>query len=183
MLTEIQKSKLLHYFNVLDYDKNGMLEEDDFLAIGENLSILWGHDYEGEEYRETIETFRQQWIDISGYIGQDLEMISKEQWLAFADQTIVNGNPSMYEKYINNLTNEILNNFDTDKDGFISMMEFVDFFVGYRIEVRYSAKAFTKLDINKDGQVSREELSLALKDFFTSDDPNATGNWLFGGWE
>ncbi len=55
--------------------------------------------------------------------------------------------------------------------------------MAYRIEIRYSARAFTKLDLNQDDLISRDELLSGIKEFFRSDDREAAGNWLFGLWE
>ena len=61
MLTPLQKKKLLHYFNVLDFDKSGTLEKADFLNIGENLSILWGFKEGTPEYEASIDRCRGTW--------------------------------------------------------------------------------------------------------------------------
>lgn len=183
MLSTFQKDKLTHYFNILDFDKNGVLEEDDFLAIAENLTILWFVE-DNEEACQKIEgTFRNQWKNLTAFVGESGSHITLDQWLKFADNTIINGNTEREKHYFENFTSELIENFDTDNDGHISMMEYVDFFVGYRIEVRYSAKSFSKLDRNKDKLISKSELAKALHDFFKSDDPESDGNWIFGGFE
>jgi Ca2+-binding EF-hand superfamily protein len=40
--------------------------------------------------------------------------------------------------------------------------------------------AFAALDLDGDGVLSREELLRAARDYYTSDDPSAIGNLLFG---
>jgi len=40
--------------------------------------------------------------------------------------------------------------------------------------------AFTQLDRDGDGFLSREEFAQDLFDYFTSDDRAARGNWFFG---
>ena len=72
--------------------------------------------------------------------------------------------------------------FDENNDGYLSLKEYLDIFMSFRLEVRYSAKAFTKLDKNRDDQISREELGDAVREFFRGDDENANENWLFGSW-
>lgn len=183
MLSKFQKDKLTHYFNILDFDNNGVLEEDDFLAIAENLAILWFVEDDEIASKKIETTFKNQWKNLTSFVGGDGTHISLEQWLQFADNSIINGDSERERQYFENFTSELIENFDTDNDGHISMMEYVDFFVGYRIEVRYSAKSFAKLDENKDKQISKSELAKALQDFFKSDDKDAPGNWIFGGFE
>jgi Ca2+-binding EF-hand superfamily protein len=183
MLSKFQKDKLTHYFNILDFDKNGILEEDDFLAIAENLAILWFLEDDQKAVEQIEATFRNQWLNLTSFVGESGDHITLDQWLKFADKTILNGTTENERQYFENFTSELIKNFDIDNDGHISVMEYVDFFVGYRIEVRYSAKSFAKLDRNKDKQISKAELAKALQDFFKSDDPEADGNWIFGGFD
>ena len=50
MLTPLQIKKLTHFFNILDFDKNGSIEADDFEAIGENLAIIRDIDLDTPDY-------------------------------------------------------------------------------------------------------------------------------------
>jgi len=73
--------------------------------------------------------------------------------------------------------------FDDNHDGYISTDEYVDMFVVYGIDIKYSAKSFIKLDINRDDRLSRNELLHAFETFLLSNEPNQPGNWIFGNWE
>ena len=50
MLTDLQLNKLEKFFYILDYDRNGAIEEDDVVAIAENLCILWNVKEDNPEY-------------------------------------------------------------------------------------------------------------------------------------
>ena len=183
MLTDLQRSKLTHYFNVLDFDNSQTLEKKDFTSIGENLALLWGLDEEGEAYRDIIGQWESTWTDFRHFIGKEEEShATLDEWLEFADQNIVNGSDELYEKHINKIARQIFQYFDVNEDGYISLDEFIDFFMAYRIEMKYSAKSFTKLDLDKDDRISNDELLQAIREFFRSDDEKAKGNWLFGYW-
>lgn len=184
MLTDLQQQKLVHYFNVLDYDKSGTLEQKDFLSIGENLSVLWGFPEGSDEYKASLIRCGRIWDDFRKFIDKDQDnAASLDEWLEFADETIVNGDEELYSRHINKVSMEIIDLFDTDGDGYLSLNEYLDLFMAYRIEIRHSAKAFTKLDKNQDDLISRDELLLAIREFFRSDNESAPGNWLFGFWE
>lgn len=184
MLTPLQKNKLTHYFNILDFDKSGTLEKADFTSIGENLCVLWGFFEGSSSYDQTIAKCEQTWKDFRAFSGlPDEGSATLEEWLKFADERIVNGTIEQYEYHIRRLTKEIINYFDENGDGQLSLNEYVDLFMAYRIEIRYSAKAFTKLDRNHNDYISQEELLVAVDQFFRSNDDNAPGNWLFGFWE
>lgn len=184
MLTKFQEKKLTHYFNILDYDRNGYIEESDFLEIAENLATLWDLDYDSDEYYEAIEVFRQYWKEFVSFVKPvKKDKSSLMEWLYFADEVIVNGSNEVYDKYVNKIMSELINNFDTNRDGKLSLYEYLDFFCAYRIEARYSAKSFDKLDLDHDGFISTSELLAGVKEFYRSDNVESKGNWLFGFWD
>lgn len=184
MLTTLQKQKLIHYFNVLDFDRSQTLEKVDFTSIGENLSIIWGFKEGTPEYDACIARSERTWTDFRHFMAKDDDgHATLEEWLDFADRVIVHGDEGLYEKHVNKLAREIFSFFDVNKDGYISLDEYIDLFMAYRIEIRYSARAFTKLDKNKDDLISEEELLSGIREFFRSDEEQAPGNWLFGFWE
>jgi Ca2+-binding EF-hand superfamily protein len=43
-----------------------------------------------------------------------------------------------------------------------------------------AADAFRRLDLDRDGYLSREEIFQNMKEYYFTDDPNAPGNWFFG---
>lgn len=180
MLTDLQKNKLERFFYILDFDRNGYIQKEDFIGTGENLCILWGLSYDDENYKRIMAKYEDSWNKFNFYIGNTGDRVNWEHWITFAEEVIVNGDISMYNKYVEDFVGEIFDNFDTDKDGYINLDEFIDLFVSYHIEVRYAAKSFRKLDTNKDGIISRGELLEGVKQYFRSDDPDAPGNWLFG---
>jgi len=181
MLSELQINKLEKFFYILDYDRNGIIEKDDFIGIAENLCILWGIREGDRAYNLIIKKFEDGWGRFNAFVNLENEKKANwEHWLHFAENQIVNGEEEIFNAYVENYAGGIFDNFDTDRDGYINIDEFIDLFVAYRIEVRYAAKAFRKLDLNKDNLISRRELIQAVKEYFRSDDPEAPGNSLFG---
>ncbi|HCX23133.1 MAG: hypothetical protein CMB80_14840 [Flammeovirgaceae bacterium] len=184
MLTELQRKKLTHYFNVLDFDKSGTLEKQDFVSIGVNLSTLWGFGPDTAEYQASTARTSRIWSDFHSFINKGEEdHATLEEWLEFADRMIVNGSEEMYVSHVSKVAMEIIDLFDADKDGYLSLSEYLNLFMAYRIEIKHSTKAFANLDKNHDDLISKEELLLAIREFFRSDDEDAAGNWLFGFWE
>lgn len=184
MLTELQERKLIHYFDILDHNGNGSIEEDDFSGVGENLCVLWDILPGTKEYKKIISSVTQQWTGLLASIGNNnLESATKDEWLDFADRYIVNGEKKDYDVYVKNVVEGIFGMFDQNGDNVISFKEYIDLFMAFRIEIRHSAKSFVNMDVNNDGFISKQELELAVEEFYRSDDPDAKGNWLFGDWE
>ena len=183
MLTEFQKEKLTHYFKLLDYDHNGVIEKADFTAIAENLCILWGFKEGTEQFNKYTHLFGQCWTDFKNLIQHsNPHSATMEEWFTFADIYLVNGEEDFFNRYILKVLSELFDCFDANGDGFISLEEYIDLFMAYHIEVRYSAKSFIRLDLNNDDLLSKVELLTAVEQFFKSDDQESPGNWLFGFW-
>jgi len=181
MLSPLQIKKQTHFFNILDFDNNGYIESNDFEAIGENICIVRDFDFETPEYNTIMNMCKAVWSNLVPFIDGDEGRL--EQWLQFMSVLLDPENSDKYKKYILHFTSTIFKMFDINGDNYISQLEYIDLFIGMRIEVRFAPKAFKNLDNNKDGKISHDELLSSVNDFMKSDDPKATGNWLFGGWD
>ncbi|MGW7415778.1 EF-hand domain-containing protein [Streptomyces sp. NPDC054863] len=69
---------------------------------------------------------------------------------------------------------------DRDDDGLVSAAEFGRFQGALGVSPEARQVAFDHLDLDGDGHLSVDELVSALREFMTSTDPAAPGNWLFG---
>lgn len=184
MLTPLQEKKLTHYFNILDFDKNGILEKQDFTNIGINLAMNLGMHDGTPEFNSLVKRSEEIWVSFRSFMrGEVDETATLAEWLEFADKNIVNGTDELYNKHVNAVTSEIIRMFDTDNDGYLSLEEYIELFVAYRIDVKYSAKSFVRLDTNSNEEISYDELLCAVREFYRSNDEKAPGNWLFGFWE
>ena len=70
---------------------------------------------------------------------------------------------------------------DTDGDGMISLDEYTAMFANtVNASPEDLEAAFHKLDQDGDGALSSEEIRTAAEEYYTSEDPQAPGNWLLG---
>ena len=184
MLSQLQSRKLRHFFNVLDHNKNNILQKEDFDRVGVNLCFTLGAEEGTEEYRKIIQKSRRLYLQIIKDLGKaDNSDISIDEWIMLFDQILSQQDMEQLKYYIKLTTIYFFELFDLDKNGILSLDEYVDMFTIYHIDVKYSAKSFLKLDTNHDDCISKVELFNAVTDFFISDDPEAGGNWIFGNWE
>lgn len=184
MLSAFQETKLRLFFNILDYDRNGFVEPADFRSIGENICLMLQIPEGNPYYNLIFEACNQVWEDLYSFVDTNKDnKASFYEWLRYADDKIVNCDKSEYDEYLNKVVEHIFLLFDQNKDNYISLQEYINLFMTFRLEVRYSAKAFTRIDLNNDDLISKEELYKAVEQFFRSDDESKKGNWLFGSWE
>ena len=184
MLSAFQETKLRMFFDLLDYDKNGFVEYEDFESIGENMCMMLQFEVGEVEFSKIMYACNQMWKDLYEYVDQNRDKkASVYEWLLYADERIVNCPKPTYNAYVQHMVDHLFILFDRNKDDFISVKEYLNLFMTFRLEARYSARAFSRLDLNEDGLISRDELFKGTEEFFRSDDVKANGNWLFGPWE
>ncbi len=183
MLSELQHDKIAHYFRVvLDQDRNGILQEQDFRAISESLCILWRFKPDTDDYERVIAEGRRNWELFREHFEKMGGEATEFQFLKFYETMLGPGGEELYEKFVTRTVGTIFDSFDLNGDGVISINEYSDMFMCYHIPIRYSAKAFVKLDRNGDDHITKQELMEAVDEFFKSSDPKSPGNWLFGFW-
>ncbi|MDA0196008.1 MAG: EF-hand domain-containing protein [Bacteroidetes bacterium] len=166
---------------MLDSNHDGFIESTDFEAIGENVFIMLGIELDTHAFRQIEELSEKLRVDIREYTDKKRgNKCSIDEWLSFADEQIVNCDEEWYNNYINSIVSGLFDMFDSNSDGLISDIEYINLFTSFRIEVRFASKCFKQLDTNNDGYISRDELVTAIKEFMRSDKPDTSGNSLFG---
>lgn len=78
------------------------------------------------------------------------------------------------------LPQTIFNVLDVDESGHLDKSEWNNLFRAYNIPVIYVEETFNRIDSDRDGTLSREEVLSMLKDFLYSSDPDKPGNYMFG---
>jgi len=177
-MTDIQKTKILHFFNVLDHDGNGILEQDDFELVSEAICDIRELASNSTERLNMGLKAHGIFVQVLKDLEKDTAVIRKEEWIKFFDRQIL----SRSEDYIANVSTYLFSVFDQDDDGFIDEKEYLDMFRAYGLYSAQAKKAFDLLDLNSDGKLSKEEVLKAFDDFFYAKDDEAAGNWIFGDW-
>lgn len=182
MLSEIQKAKLEHLFHVLDANKNGKLQLDDFISVTDHIIGHLGLDRDARKSRliinKTSRLFIQLVIDLE---SRDMS-ISLKHWMKFFEWEMERHRGGLLYHYINRTTHHLFALFDLNNDKFISMDEYVNMLTVYNIPMDVCEQSFKQLDRNNDQLISVDELVAGLHDYFYSSDPKAPGSFIFGEW-
>ena len=182
-LSELHVQKLSYLFQLFDFNHNGFIQQDDFMNIADNMTIIKAATMEEEDALSIRKLMERAWVNLSGSDAGPKYKISLPQWLDFANDKIVNCGEKTYHQNINYMVKFIFRYFDDNKDNYLSIQEYMAMLVSFRAEFHTAHKSFNILDVNGDGLISMEELSIAVRDFFKSSDENSPGNWLFGDWK
>lgn len=177
-MTDLQKQKILHFFNVLDNNGNGTLEKDDFELVGETMSNIIGYKENARERLLLKLKAHGLFIQILRDINKDEAELNAEEWVRFFEEVVL----AQPNDYVNQSSTYLFSLFDQDGDGYIDEKEYLDMFKAYGLYMSVAKKAFDMLDINGDKKISGGELVKAFEDFFMSADESSPGNWIFGDW-
>ncbi len=185
MLSELKRNKFTYFFDLLDLNKNELLQHNDFSDMAElvraKLNLEEGsaeHKYIAEK---AIRLFHQLLSDIS---PEEHQSIKKDEWLSFFEEKLGDQvDEEVLATYQELIYLYVFDFFDHNRDGFITKDEYESFFEIFKLDSQYCDRSFSMLDTNSDDKVSRYEMLAAIEDFLISDDPDSSGNWAFGNWE
>lgn len=181
MLSDIRKQKLTYLFSILDSNKNGLLQPDDFEAVAEKICNVLEYD-KNDKIRLSLKLKALRlFVQLLTDMDKDEVEVNSEEWCQLFDTMIME--PKSAQKYIFRTAAYIFHLFDQNSDRAISKEEYLDMFRIYDIDLEHSEKGFEMLDSNRDGQISLKEMVSGVSDFLMSSDPEAAGNWIFGDWK
>ncbi|MEM7792896.1 MAG: MFS transporter [Cyanobacteria bacterium P01_C01_bin.118] len=165
-----RQQKLLNFFDLLDRDRNGILEYKDFQDAGQHLATLRDWRPGTIEY-ETLQTsfkrLSEVWQEKADLDNN--QQIDQTEWLHYLEQQEDNIVADLLLKII-----------DTDRDGRLVIDELSTFYQSYNIHIGDLEEVFHTLDLNQDGHISQEEFRTLFTQFLHSDDVQSPGNWMFG---
>ena len=179
---KIQKQKLEHLFYILDANKNGLLEPDDFVIVADKMSDILQYEKDDKQRLQLKFKATRIYIQLLTDMGKMDVSIAKEEWISFFTSDLEHQTGAA-KRYIFRTAAYIFMLFDQNGDRLISKREYLDMFKVYQIDFNQLENAFDKLDTNHDGQISMSEMIHGFEDFFLSSEPDAAGNWIFGDWQ
>lgn len=184
MITDFQKKKLSYFFKILDLNSNGELQLNDFAEMAEKVRQKMGYEEGGKRHKgvadKAVRFYRTLLQDIQ---PDDFRKIREKEWISFFERKIFkDDNEVAFDLYKELIFNFMFDFFDQNRDGFISIKEYEDFYDIFGIDEDYLDKAFFLMDKSKKKKLSRYDLMNAMDEFLRSDDPESAGNWVFGYW-
>lgn len=175
----VLSTKLRRMFDSLDTDGDGHLTEHDFTVIADRLSAAV------PAPTEKVQRLRSALMAIwSRHLGHmdydDTEHIDPDEYERGVREAIVTD----LDGFIDTLHNALaacLDILDTDDTGLVDVGMYT--VLAQAVSggtAENMAIAFAKLDRNGNGNLEHAEVRAAMIEYFTSEDPEARGNWLYG---
>ncbi|MFJ2029165.1 EF-hand domain-containing protein [Streptosporangium sp. NPDC087985] len=179
MGTELLHHKLGRAFAQMDVDGKGKIKRDDLLGLGARILIGFGESPTSPTGSRLVHGFESLWQTLSAEIGADGDgSISPQEFQAGMISAFGDGDRS--DPVLRSVAEAIGALCDADGDGAVGPAEFRVMLTAFGTAHDDVDAAFDRLDRDHDGSIPVGELIEAVRQYYTSTDPNATGNWLFG---
>jgi Ca2+-binding EF-hand superfamily protein len=178
-LTSLQDLKLDRAFAHLDVDGDGQIEREDVIALGARLLIGFGEaptSTKGKDLLASLDGLWEGLLDELG-LGRDGRLTIDDFRDGMAG-AFVHG--SHYDPVLGPVVDAIARLCDTDDDGAVGLDDLRTLHEAFGLHGDAAEPALARLDLDGSGRITTVELSEAARDYYTSDDPEALGNGLFG---
>ena len=183
MLTDFQREKQTHYFNLVDSDKDGFITASDWAEIGRNLASMRNLQRGTPGHDAVMATMGTIWANLSKYCTDEKGVfVSLADWLKFEDEKVINCDDDDYEDYVNTIARGVFALLDSDAKGWIGQGEYIDLAMSFWVPPRFAVKSFAILDEDGDGKIHLNEFLDLILSFHRDNDPEVAGNWFFGPW-
>lgn len=179
MVSDFRKKKILHVFNTLfDSNKSGSIDKNDLEGIASKIAKVRGYQPGDAKFKEILESLQTIWnlLQQRGDADNDGQVSAKE-WIEICDEYAKN--PNAPQQWQNACMKFIFDIEDSSKDGSIDANEFSTIYASFGVNKQEAVQAFNKLSKGKSS-VNWSEFQELWKEYFTSEDPNAPGNFIFG---
>lgn len=179
-MSDFRRKKLLHVFNVFfDVNHSGTIEKKDFELAIERIRKARGWKESDPKYSETREILLKVWDGLRQKADANQDgQVSHEEWVSMWNDYA--NNPDKALDWQNRYMNFMFDLEDSSGDGTIDEAEFKSLCVSYGLSPESSVEAYNKFTSNKTVEITREVFADLWKQFFSSEDPNAPGNYIFG---
>ncbi|WP_329448352.1 EF-hand domain-containing protein (plasmid) [Streptomyces sp. NBC_01426] len=173
--------KLGRAFAMLDVDGDGNLREDDLLSLSNRLAAAFDMSGDATKIARLRNAFTQLWThDLSTMDADQDGLLDRAEFMSGMKKAVANDREGILQR-LSVMVDAWMDICDTDGNGLIDEDEFQTMYIKSLGASPEDLKvAFAKLDTDGDGTLGREEIRRATEEYYTSEDPKAPGNWLFG---
>ncbi len=178
MPSELQRRKVAQVFPAMDADGDGLLEQSDFEALTARWTANRGLAPDSEA-RVRLTAIMMGWWDTLLAVS-DLDRDDKvtiDEVLLVVDQL------GDQLDAVTATASTMFDAIDENGDGAISAAEYRQLIETWSGKPTDTDEVFPLLDRDHDGSLSRDEFVELWTEFWSGDDPEAPGTWVFGRFE
>jgi Ca2+-binding EF-hand superfamily protein len=178
MATELQLEKLDRAFDHIDAARSGEIDRDDMIGLGSRVLLGFGQAPTSSRGKLLIDRFDELWTEIAAHADTGGPAISPAEFRTAMITAYIEG--LKFDQTFRPATAAIAGLCDTDEDGAIQVSEFRVLQAAFGTRADDATASFLLLDRDHNGTISVDELVAAAHEYYTSADPKALGNSLYG---
>ncbi len=178
MLSDVMQRRLMGAARRWDSDGDGFIEEHDYSIATGRLAGLSGFAAGSAEYEQIHRSMMAGWQLLRTFDTDGDGRVSIEECLGGFEALYAD--PEHNQRLLVEPNKGIFDLIDVDRDGRISVDEHRAWLQAMNVSEDEIAIAFEHLDPNEHGYLSREEFVELHHQFFTDENPDVPGAWLFG---
>ncbi|CAK1583636.1 unnamed protein product [Parnassius mnemosyne] len=176
MVSEFRRRKYLEVFKTFDSDASGTIEKKDVEKSAEMLAKQCKVDE--AKQKEYLNTMLKIWDGLQSQADLNKDgHVTVDEWVALWDSYAKN--PSSAHDWQNLYCKFTFQLLDTGNDGLINREEFVKVHEALGVNKNEAEDSFQKLSKGK-ASISLADFQELWKEYFTSEDAIAPGNFIFG---
>lgn len=177
-LSEFRARKIARLFTVYDHNHDGVLQLDDYMAIAKALAAVKGAAVGSPAHESIRAAYTKVWEQLGAVDAIKDGKVSVEGWTRFCTGMLAS--PESYARMVNTVATLVTQMVDDDDDGVVTPANWESFFKAFGITDSPSIDSFQRIDLDKDGKLTKDEVLTTLQQFFYSEDTTAPGNSFFG---
>lgn len=175
MASEFQTRKLIRRFGLLDADHAGHVEAADYLRIAERLRCAFELPDDDERVTALRDAYQRLWHDVH---GDGTAKVTLEEFVTANDKALIAG-AATFDATVRPVWEALFALADLDGDGRLDAPELSSLLRAHGLVEPQIDAAVEHLAHHGRG-VSREDFGVVCREYFTGEDFDARGNWLFG---
>jgi len=176
---DLLNHKLDRAFDHIDAGGEGVVEREDLLGLGARILVGFGESPTSVTGASLVDSFDGIWAALARALGRDEDLdMTREDFRKGMTTAFVEG--GQYDAVFRPAAVAVARLCDGDGDGRVGPGEFRTMLAAFGTAYDDVDEAFDRLDRSGRGELTVDDLVQAAREFYAGEDPNATGNWLFG---
>jgi len=178
-LTRRLRTVLSRRFAVLDVNRDGSWQLADYEQQARALCAACGHAPDSPAGQAVAAGQRTLFTALLAHMDADGDQqISPDEFAAAVGRPVPD--QSRFDAAVTGAVQSLIQAADHDRKGTLDEAGYARLAAAYGASTRQAARAFARLDLDRNGVLDAAELTQAITQFFTSPDPGAPGNLAFG---
>ncbi|CRK62231.1 calcium binding protein [Alloactinosynnema sp. L-07] len=173
MASTFQRRKITNVFRAMDLDNDGYLTESDFAALTTRWTTILGASPGSADHTRVQAIMMGWWTTLHAASDGD-DRVTVEEVLAVVDHL------STMTEAVTATAHTLFDATDHNGDNAITAAEYRTLVEGWNGSQADVDEVFPLLDLDGDGTISRDEFTEHWIEFWSGDNPDAPGTWVFG---